>query len=96
MLRLPLFDHHNPATLEAALELLGGFAERGEAAKVIAGGTDLVPNMKHEIETPQHVVSLKKLGLSGVNQEGDEIVIGAMSSLESLLAEPRAPLARHP
>lgn len=88
MLRLPIFEHHNPSSLDAALELLGEFAQRNEAAKVIAGGTDLVPNMKHEIETPQHVVSLKNLGLEGVEEEGDEIVIGAMSSLESLLSEP--------
>lgn len=88
MLRLPIFEHHNPVSLEAALELLGEFSKRDEAAKIIAGGTDLVPNMKHEIELPQHVVSLKNLGLEGVVQEGNEIVIGAMSSLESLLDEP--------
>ena len=77
MLRLPIFEHHSPSSLDAALELLGEFAQRNEAAKVIAGGTDLVPNMKHEIETPQHVVSLKNLGLEGVEEEGGEIVIGA-------------------
>ncbi len=88
MLRLPVFEHHSPVGIDAALELLGEFSRRDEAVKVIAGGTDLVPNMKHEIETPQHVVSLKHLGLEGVEREGNEIVIGAMTSLESLLKDP--------
>ena len=55
MLRLPKFQVESPDNVEAATALL---AEHGERAMVIAGGTDLVPNMKHELFTPELVVSL--------------------------------------
>ena len=85
MLRLPVFQHHRPTAMEDALELLAGFAKRGESAKIIAGGTDLVPNMKHELEMPEHVVSLRGLGLDGIRKEGANILIGAMTPLESIV-----------
>ena len=44
MLRLPEFTLTRPESLDAALALL---EEHGDAALPIAGGTDLVPNMKH-------------------------------------------------
>ena len=39
-MRLPFFDYRAPATLDEALSILG---EKGPAAAVIGGGTDLVP-----------------------------------------------------
>jgi len=86
MLRLPEFRHHFPATLEEALDLL-----RTHAGDVmpIAGGTDLVPNMKHRLFTPGHVVSLKRLAeLRGVTVAGGELVIGAGETLARLAAHP--------
>ncbi len=88
MLRLPVFQHHRPASLDAAVDLLGELASRGEEAKVVAGGTDLVPNMKHEIETPAHVVSLRDLDLEGISREGDALVIGPMTTLEQVVQSP--------
>ena len=55
MLRLHPFRHHRPDTVDAAVSLL---AELGSDAMPIAGGTDLMPNMKHRLFTPGHVVSL--------------------------------------
>lgn len=55
MLRLPPFRYHRPDTVEEAVSLLAGF---GDDALPIAGGTDLMPNMKHRLFTPAHVVSL--------------------------------------
>jgi 4-hydroxybenzoyl-CoA reductase subunit beta len=85
VLRLPAFELAEPATLEAALALL---AEHGERARLVAGGTDLVPNMKHELETPALVVSLARIPeLSGVRLEPDgTLVIGAMTTLADLAA----------
>ena len=88
MLRLPSFEYHRPDSVKEAVTLLGNFADQGVDAKIIAGGTDLVPNMKHEIETPAHVVSLRELGLGGVRQEGEVLVIGAMTPLEAVAADP--------
>lgn len=55
MLRLPPFRYHRPGTVKEAVALLARF---GEDVLPIAGGTDLMPNMKHRLFTPAHVVSL--------------------------------------
>ena len=68
MLRLPPFRYHRPATVDEAVGLL---ARYGEDALPIAGGTDLMPNMKHRLFTPAHVVSLNGIaamrGIGTVN-----------------------------
>ncbi len=58
MLRLHSYRYHRPARLAEALELL---ARHGPAAVPIAGGTDLMPNMKHRLFTPDHLVGLRRL-----------------------------------
>lgn len=84
MLRLPSFEYHTPADTSAAVELLGELVARGEAVKLIAGGTDLLPNMKHEITTPTHVISLQRAGKTGVARDGSVIRIGAMTSVQMM------------
>jgi len=88
VLRLPQFELFEPETLAGALALL---AEHGEAAQILAGGTDLVPNMKHELFTPKVVVSLARIGeLHGVRAEADgTLVLGAMTSLDALANDAR-------
>jgi len=79
MLPLPVFRHHAPHSLDEAVELL---ASLGPDAKLIAGGTDLLPNMKHGLFEPEHLVSLARVDeLKGVCRSDDELVIGAMTSL---------------
>lgn len=86
MLRLHEFRHHRPASLEEALDLL---REHAGDVMPIAGGTDLVPNMKHRLFTPGHVVSLKQLPeLHGVEVVGEELVIGAAETLAGLAVHP--------
>lgn len=69
MLRLPPFSYHRPDTVDEAVALLAGF---GENALPIAGGTDLMPNMKHRLFAPGHVVSLNGIaamrGIGTVNR----------------------------
>lgn len=88
MLRLPQFELSEPATLAEACALL---AEHGAAAQLIAGGTDLVPNMKHELFTPKVVISLARLReLHGIRMEPDgTLVLGAMTSLDTLAHDER-------
>lgn len=88
MLRLPSFQHHLPSSLEEAAVLLQKLLTQGHEVKLIAGGTDLVPNMKHEILTPAHVVSLKHAGLSGIERQGNTLRLGAMTSIHALAHEP--------
>ena len=58
MLRLPRFELRQPTSVAEATRLL---TELGPTAVVIAGGTDLLPNMKHELVTPAFVVSLGRI-----------------------------------
>ena len=79
MLRLPPYRYHRPVSLEEALEIKG---EHGDEAMFIAGGTDLVPNMKHRLFEPSHLVALKGLPeLSGIQRHGEHVRIGAGETL---------------
>jgi 4-hydroxybenzoyl-CoA reductase subunit beta len=56
MMRLPWFDFRAPRTISEAAKIL---AAEGPRAMLIAGGTDLVPNMKRRHQTPATLVSLR-------------------------------------
>ncbi len=65
MLRLPEFDMVLPDTLEQAVLAL---ARPG--ARIVAGGTDIVPNLKHRLDTPAVLVSLARIpGLETVTRD---------------------------
>lgn len=78
MLRLPSFRLHQPTSLAEAATIL---AAEGDAARVVAGGTDLWPNLKRRHQRAGHVVSLTRIEhLRGVHANGD-LRIGAMETL---------------
>jgi 4-hydroxybenzoyl-CoA reductase subunit beta len=56
MLRLPWFEFRAPRSLAEAAKILAG---EGPQAMLIAGGTDLIPNMKRRHQTPKVLVSLR-------------------------------------
>ena len=87
MLRLPAFEHVAPASVSEALDLL---ATPGRRARLLAGGTDLIPNLKHGIEEADLVVSLRHVKeLRGIEATPDGgLRLGAMTALEDV--------ARHP
>jgi 4-hydroxybenzoyl-CoA reductase subunit beta len=88
MLPLPRFEHHAPSSLEEALRLL---VELGPGARLVAGGTDLVPNMKHGLVEPEHLVSLRRVReLHGVRVAGGWLEIGATTALAEIAAHPAA------
>jgi CO/xanthine dehydrogenase FAD-binding subunit len=80
---IPNFEYHVPANLQEALELLDKY---GASAKVIAGGTDLIPKMKGGACAPEHVISLKKLGeLKYINYcEKSGLAIGATTIIREV------------
>jgi len=88
MLRIPELIVESPTTLDAALKLLG---EHGERALPIAGGTDLLPNLKHRIAEPDVLVSLANVAeLRGIHLESDgALVIGAMTPLDVVARDDR-------
>jgi 4-hydroxybenzoyl-CoA reductase subunit beta len=82
MLPLPPFTLHEPRTLGEAIDLLARF---GEDARVFSGGTDLLPNMKRGLDSPRHLVALRRVGeLDGVRRDGDLLRIGAMTTLDAI------------
>jgi carbon-monoxide dehydrogenase medium subunit len=56
---LPKFEYHEPTSLEEACQLMSEF---GHGAKPLAGGTDLIVNMKKKTISPGHLVSLSMIG----------------------------------
>ncbi len=86
MLRLPPFRYHRPRTVDEAVGLLDRWGSR---ALPVSGGTDLIPNMKHRLFTPNHLIALKQIpGMRGFRREGSALVIGGAETLASV--------ARHP
>jgi carbon-monoxide dehydrogenase medium subunit len=69
------FDYHKPASLEAATGLLGA-----EEAKLVAGGMTLLPTLKQRLARPSDLVDLAAISsLKGITDDGDGIIIGAMT-----------------
>ena len=58
MMRLPWFEHRAPKTLAEAARILAG---EGPNAMLIAGGTDLLPNMKRRQMAPKVLISLQQV-----------------------------------
>ena len=71
------FTYHRPSSVDDAVALLSANAD----AKLMSGGQTLLPAMKLRFASPSDVVDLGGLrgSLSGIRQEGDRIVIGAMT-----------------
>jgi len=80
------FDYVRPASLASAVrELAGG----GEDAKVIAGGQSLLPLLRLRLAVPDLLVDIGGLGeLAGVRDAGDALVIGALTTMYSLIRDP--------
>ena len=86
MLRLHSYAYDRPQSLADALAII---AANPGAAMPIAGGTDLMPNMKHQLFTPKRLVALRQLPeLHGIRIENNELVIGAAETLTSVAQHP--------
>ncbi|HZE00225.1 MAG TPA: xanthine dehydrogenase family protein subunit M [Pseudonocardiaceae bacterium] len=72
------FDYVAASSVEEAVQAL---AQAGEDAKVLAGGQSLVPVLRLRLATPTTLVDLNKISeLRGVREDGDAIVVGAMTT----------------
>lgn len=80
------FAYVNATNVEQAPSLLSG--EWGETM-VIAGGTDLLGELKEYIETPAKVVNLKTIpGLDEIKADATGLTIGALATLGEIAAHP--------
>jgi 4-hydroxybenzoyl-CoA reductase subunit beta len=87
MMRLPLFEFRAPRTLSEAARILDG---EGPRTMALAGGTDLLPNMKRRQQVPRTLMSLR--GVEGLReiQLGDAgSRLGACLTLAEIVADSR-------
>jgi carbon-monoxide dehydrogenase medium subunit len=80
------FDYVAPSTVDDAVRAL---SEAGEDAKVIAGGQSLMPVLRMRLAAPSKIVDLGRIpALRGVREDGDFLVIGAMTTHYEVQRDP--------
>ena len=71
------FDYRAPNSLDEALAIL---EERGDEAKVMAGGQSLIPLLKLRFSRPELVVDIARIGgLNTIKRDDGQVVIGALA-----------------
>ena len=87
MLRLPWFEHRAPRSVAEAAKILAG---EGPRAMLIAGGTDLLPNMKRRHQAPQVLISVGKIEDLRTVSNG---TFGSAVTLNEIVQNPQTPSA---
>src|SRR5437773_9010695 len=85
MMRLPWFEYRAPRSIAEAARILAG---EGPDAMLIAGGTDLLPNMKRRQMAPRTLVSLRHIPEMKLNGHA----IGAGTTLTEIVKKAELPL----
>ena len=79
------FEYYAPTSVDEALALLG----EHEDAKVLAGGQSLLPVLRLRLAAPETIVDLGRIDeLRGVREDGDALVIGAMTPHSVVQSDP--------
>ena len=86
MMRLPAFTLKTPRTIAEAAQWL---ADAPAETMLLAGGTDLVPNMKRKQQTPTTVVALRSLTALREIRNGAGLTIGAGATLTQIVNDAR-------
>ncbi|WP_328936836.1 xanthine dehydrogenase family protein subunit M [Streptomyces tauricus] len=82
----PAFEYTRPRSVEDAVRTL---ADAGEDAKVLAGGQSLLPLLRMRLAFPELVIDVGRIpGLRGVREEGEALVIGALTTHHDVIADP--------
>ncbi len=76
-------DYRAPATLEAALNIK---QEYGAAARVIAGGTDLILRIRNNVFSAKLLLDLQRVSLDTISGNTDEMSLGASVTQSQILA----------
>ena len=90
MMRLPWFEHRAPRSVAEAAKILAG---EGPGAMAIAGGTDLLPNMKRRQQTPKVLVSLRGISSLKSFSNGNGMTFGSGITLTELVRNEKTPTA---
>jgi len=86
MMRLPSYRYRGPKTVAEAAAWL---AESPADTMLLAGGTDLIPNMKRRQQTPATVVGLRGVAELSQVREEDGLAVGAGVTLTALVHDER-------
>lgn len=79
------FNYQRPGSLDDAVDAL----KAAEDGQFLAGGMTLLPTLKQRLARPSDVIDLAGIpGLSGINEEGSDIVIGAMTRHAEVASSP--------
>jgi carbon-monoxide dehydrogenase medium subunit len=77
--------YHSPKSIEEATKLLSELDD----SCVMAGGTDLLVDIKQSEKAPQHIISLQRIKeLKQIKRTGDTIHIGALVTPQEIIADP--------
>jgi carbon-monoxide dehydrogenase medium subunit len=80
------FDYVAPATVDDAVREL---ADAGDDGKVLAGGQSLMPVLRMRLAAPAKVIDIGRIPeLRGIREDGDAIVIGAMTTHYDVQRDP--------
>lgn len=80
------FDYVRVGSVDEAVNTL---RERGEDAKVLAGGQSLIPILRLRLAYPEVLVDVGRVGeMRGVRDDGDRLVIGAVTTHDEVLRDP--------
>lgn len=80
------FDYVRPSTVDEAVAAL---ASAGEDGKLLAGGQSLLPVLRLRLAYPSTLVDLGRIdALRGVRDDGDALVVGAMTTHDEVLSDP--------
>jgi len=82
MMRLPRFDYRAPRTIDEAARILAG---EGPRAMLLAGGTDLLPNMKRRQQVPRTLVALRGIAELHKMENGSGMRLGAGATLTEIV-----------
>src|SRR5262245_63907170 len=74
MMRLPLFRYVAPRSIEEAAEILG---RDPKETMVLAGGTDLLPNMKRRQQVPKTLLALRNVAALKAITNGNGLTLGS-------------------
>jgi 4-hydroxybenzoyl-CoA reductase subunit beta len=85
VVRLPKFKYFEPKDMAEAVS----FLQNNPSARILAGGTDLLVNMKHRVECPPKIVNIKKIAnLDYIKQDNGDVRIGALTTLKRIYSTP--------
>jgi len=87
MIRLPRFKYVAPASLKDAAAQLADASSKPGGAMLVAGGTDLIPNMKRRQQVPATVIGLRGVAELRARQVNGAITLGSMTTLTAIVKD---------